>query len=145
MCKQLQVTISSKNRIYVGEKASDITDLFEAGESIKSRFDFHLSEYQMIEVHLAGKTREYLQKFWKMISYRIIRGLGIDKTPRYQDFMKALREESSILADSLKALVKRMISVAKKPVAKIHKQLWKLRKRQQKLKRAGFTAVELAM
>jgi|GEM_PF-1816950 len=144
MCKQLQVTISSKNRIYVGEKSSDILDLFEPGESIKSRFDFDLSDYKTIEDHLVGKTREYLQKFWKMISYRIIRGLGIDKTPRYQDFMKVLREESRILADSLKSLVKRMIAVAKKPVAKIHKKLWKLRKMQQKLKRAGFVAVELA-
>lgn len=144
MCKQLQVTISSQNRIYVGEKASDITELFKPGESIQSRFDFRLSDYQMIEDHLTGKTREYLEKFWKMVAYRIIRGLGIEKRPRYQDFMKALREESDILANSLQKLVKKMISVAKKPVAKIHKKLWKLRNRQRRLKHAGLTAVAVA-
>lgn len=144
MCKQLQVTISSTNRIYVGEKTSDIAILFQPGESIQSKFDFKLSDYKIVEDHLAGKPKEYLENFCKMMAYRVIRGLGIDKKPRYQDFMKALREESNLLANSLQKLVKKMISVAKKPVAKIHKKLWKLRNQQRRLKRAGLTAVAVA-
>ncbi len=141
MCNQLEVTISSKNRIYVGEKTTDVVGLFESGESIHSKIGFQLSDYKMVADHLAGKPREYLQKFCKMVSYRIIRGLGIDKKPRYQDFMKALREENDLLADNLQKLVKKMISAARKPVLQLHKKLWKLRNQQRRFKRAGLTAV----
>lgn len=141
MCRQLEVTISSKNRIYVGEKTSDIAMLFEPGESIQSKFDFKLSDYEMVENHLVGKPKEYLQRFCKMMAYRVIRGLGIEKRARYQDFMKALHEESDLLADSIRKLVKKMIAVAKKPVQQLQKKLWKLRNRQRRFKRAGLAEV----
>jgi len=139
----LEITVSSKSRIYVGEKYTDIRNLFSPGEFVVERFKFQIEE--PIKRYLSAKDRNYLTEFFKMVAYRVIRGLGIDKTPRYQAMMRILRKEDETMEDSLKKLVRKMISSIKKPMKKLHKKMWKERTHEKKLKRAGLTAIELVV
>lgn len=119
----LQLVVTNQNRIYCGAVHTDYVHAFNPGEEICRKIEYKINEN--IATYLEAKENDFVSEFFKMIAYRIIRALGMEKRYRYVAFIKTVKQEQPTVWQNLNAMVDELFSKIRNFVNRKAKQIRK--------------------
>lgn len=100
---ELQLVVTDQNRIYCGAVHTDYVHAFSPGEEICRKITYKIDE--KIAAYLEAKENDFVGEFFKMIAYRLIRALGMEKRYRYVELINTVKKEKPTVWQNLNTMI----------------------------------------
>ncbi len=127
---ELQLVVTDQNRIYCGAQHTDYAAAMHPGEEICRKITYKIDA--QVAAYLEAKDNSFVGEFFKMIAYRLIRALGMEKKYRYVEFINTVKKEQPTVWQTLNTMIDELFGRIRNFV---NRQAKKIRNKKRELER----------